>query len=66
MPAILPDAKAACLVDRIGTVRRYASGGKAGRIETFSRSRYAKAVIRVACIVATTARHRPSACARPW
>jgi hypothetical protein len=39
MPAILPDAKAACLVDRIGTVRRYASGGKAGRIETFRRSR---------------------------
>jgi hypothetical protein len=33
MPAILPDAEAACLVDRIGTVRRYATAGKAWRIE---------------------------------
>jgi hypothetical protein len=29
MPAILPDAEAACVVDRIGTVRRYATAGKA-------------------------------------
>jgi hypothetical protein len=29
MPAILPDAEAACLVDCIGTVRRYATAGKA-------------------------------------
>jgi hypothetical protein len=29
MHAILPDAEAACVVDRIGTVRRYATAGKA-------------------------------------
>jgi hypothetical protein len=34
MPAILPDAEAACLVDRIETVRRYATAGKAWPIET--------------------------------
>jgi hypothetical protein len=34
MPAILPDAKAACLVDRSKTVRRYATVGKAWRPET--------------------------------
>jgi hypothetical protein len=32
MPAILPDAEADCLVDRIGTVRRYTTAGKAWRI----------------------------------
>jgi hypothetical protein len=32
MPAVLPDAEAACLVDRIGTVRRYTTAGKAWRI----------------------------------
>jgi hypothetical protein len=36
MPAVLPDAEAACLVDRIGTVRRYVSAGKAWRIETLA------------------------------
>jgi len=36
MPAVLPDADAACLVDRIGTVRRYATAGKAWRIETLA------------------------------
>jgi hypothetical protein len=29
MAAILPDAEAACLVDHIATVRRYATAGKA-------------------------------------
>jgi hypothetical protein len=36
MPAILPDAEAAWLVDRIGTVRRYTTAGKAWRIETLA------------------------------
>jgi hypothetical protein len=34
MHAILAGAEAACLVDRFGTVRRYAIAGKVWRIET--------------------------------